>query len=664
MCGIVALARPPLADRSTAPVRTATELVRHRGPDDEGYLLWDGSPQPHVFAGSDTPRAVRDALGLGDLPGAADWRVAFGHRRLSIIDLSPAGHQPMVHRMSGLAVCYNGEIYNHVELRRELKQLGHEPRSHSDTEVLLHAWLEWGPASLSRLNGMFAFVLLDPRSGGSLHAVRDRFGVKPLYFARVNDAIAFASEIKQLRSLPGFVPRLDETVARDYLAFGLIDHTSRSFDAGITQLRGGERAVVHLDDARLPTRIERWYDPKPMAFRGTAADAANEFRARLAESVRLRLRADVPVGSCLSGGLDSSAIVCLAQRALTEQHEAPTQITITACYDEQRYDEWRYAEQVVRQTDARAVRVWPSIERLQAELNLQLWHLDEPVGSTSQFSQWCVFDGAAEAGLKVMLDGQGSDEQLAGYGGSDAALYAGLLRRGAIGRLASEAWSFRRRHGAIPIAQMLLAVRNVVPPVDAVLPSSVRLAPAYPEWLVAHDGDAFARSAPRDLNDYLREQLLVTSLPVLLRYEDRNSMAWSVESRVPFLDYHLVEFLAGIPDRLKLRNGVTKWLLREGLRDVLPEAIRTRADKMGFVTPEELWLTQTATEWFREGIRAAVDASPQLFDRRKTMAMIEATITGKRFFTFEPWRILCFGRWLSEVATGYERPAVAMQHAT
>ena len=660
MCGILGLARSIAAPGgSTSALRAATEIVRHRGPDDEGYLLWDGEGAPRVFAGHDTARESRDALALRELPEEEAWRAALGHRRLSIVDLSPAGHQPMVHRATGLALSYNGEIYNHVELRRELEQAGHAFSSHSDSEVLLHAWLEWGPGCLSRLNGMFAFVLLDPRDGGTLHAVRDRFGVKPLYHARVRGTVAFASEIKQLRALPGFVHRLDEGVARDFLALGLVDHTDRTFDAGITQLRGGERAVVRLDDPQLRVRTERWYELRPAAFRGTDADAAAELRSLLADSVRLRLRADVPVGSCLSGGLDSSAIVCLARRALDEHRDGAGQITVTACYEEQRYDEWRFAEQVVAQTGAHPVRVWPSVERLQSELDLQLWHMDEPVGSTSQFSQWCVFGGAADAGLKVMLDGQGSDEQLAGYGGSDAPLYTGLLRRGALAELYAEASSFRRRHGVFPLAQLILAARNVVPAIDALLPGRVRVAPSSPAWLASSVPSAHETGATRDLDDLLRQQLLVTSLPVLLRYEDRNSMAWSVESRVPFLDYRLVEFLSGLPERLKLRRGVTKAVFREAMRGVLPEAVRTRGDKMGFVTPEEVWLRRSASDWFREGVAAAMDAAPGLFDRGRALAMVEAMIAGDIPFTFDPWRILCFGRWSTAISSASERPAVA-----
>lgn len=656
MCGILGLARArgaaPVSARS---VMQATEIVRHRGPDDEGYVLWTDGTTPRRFAGPDTTTASRRAYALDDLPLHADWRVALGHRRLSVVDLSAAGHQPMVHAETGLAVCYNGEIYNHLELRAELEQLGHRFRSASDTEVLLHAWLQWGTDCLQRLNGMFAFMLLDPREPATLHAVRDRFGVKPLYVSRVGGLLAFASEIKQIRALPGFAHRLDEDMARDYLAYGLMDHTARTLDAGVSQLRGGERASLRLDDPALTLDVRRWYDLPASAPIRSRRDAAEQLRHLLDDSVRLRLRADVPLGSCLSGGLDSSAIVCLAHRALRDANGGAGQMTVTACFEDERFDEWRFAQQVARGTGASAVRVWPSIERLQAELDVQLWHLDEPVGSTSQFSQWCVFDGAADAGLKVMLDGQGSDEQLAGYAGSDAPLYAGMLRRGALGSMAVEVASFRRRNGHLPMGQLLIAARSAMPGIDAFLPK--RLAPRVmaPSWLIAPD--AMRRSDPsRDLASHLRRQLLDTSLPLLLRYEDRNSMAWSVESRVPFLDFRLVEFLAAQPDAFKSHRGVAKVLLRDAMRGVVPNAILDRRDKMGFVTPEQRWLTQDATQWFRSGVDLALDAAPDLLRREPVHAMMDAMIAGSMPFTFEPWRILCFGRWLTSIAASFVRP--------
>lgn len=565
----------------------------------------------------------------------------------------------MVHAGSGLALCYNGEIYNHTELRGELRTLGHEFRSQSDTEVLLHAWLEWGVECLPRLNGMFAFVLLDPRSA-ELYAVRDRFGVKPLYVGRVNDSLVFASEIKQLRVMPGYSFQLDEAVARGYLAYGLVDHDNRTFDDGVKQVRGGEYAAVRLDDPDLGVTLSRWYELKAARFAGSLQRAASDLRTLLEDSVRLRLRADVPVGSCLSGGLDSSAIVCLAHRLLSSGGASAGQVTVTACYEDSRFDEWNYARQVVERTDARAVRVWPNIERLESEFDVHLWHLDEPVGSSSLFSQWCVFGGAADAGLKVMLDGQGSDEQLAGYGGADAPLYRSLLRRWSLPGLVGEMTAFRRRRGTLPLGPLLAAARSAIPSLDSILPSRLRAGARAPAWVLGSSTAPFARADVPDLGGHLRDQLLRTSLPALLRYEDRNSMAWSVESRVPFLDYRLVEFLAGIPDTFKLHRGTTKLVFREAMQGVLPEPIRERTDKMGFVTPEEVWLRRTATTWFRAGVELAIELAPQLLDADRTWALFDSICNGSRAFTHEPWRILCFGRWLGTVMTSGPRVAESM----
>jgi asparagine synthase (glutamine-hydrolysing) len=551
----------------------------------------------------------------------------------------------MTHRATGVTINYNGEIYNHLELRGELERAGHAFESHCDTEVLLVAWVHWGPAALPRLNGMFSFVIFDPRDGGTVHAVRDRFGVKPLYWARVGDMIALSSEIKQIRALPGFAPRLDELAASDYLACGLVDHSSRTLDAGIHQVRGGERLVVRLDRRPLQVETYRWYQLTPRSYTSPASASA-ELLELLTDSVRLRLRADVPIGSCLSGGLDSSAIVCLARRALSDHGTTAGQITVTARFDDQRFDEWQFARLVIEQTRANSVEVWPSFDRLRDELDRQLWFMDDPFGSTSMFSQYCVFEGAAGAGLKVMLDGQGSDEMLAGYGGSDAPLYAGLMRRGSLLRLGQEVLSFRQRQGAVPVSQLVIAARNVFPMLDALLPARVRAHPPAPRWLRASPSFERSLGASRDLGMHLEDQLLATSLPALLRYEDRNSMAWSIESRVPFLDYRLVEFVAGLADELKFSRGLTKVVLRDALNGVVPEPVRNRRDKMGFVTPEREWLKGPGRAWFLGGVREAADAAPELFDGDAVVREAEEIADGRASFSFLPWRVLCFGRWL------------------
>ena len=647
MCGIFSLIRSTDGETSTATLAAGTSLARHRGSDDAGYLLWQRNQRASVYAGADTSALSRTTHRLSDLPGVARWQVAFGHQRLSIIDLSPLGHQPMIHADTGLAIAYNGEIYNYVALRAELQQLGHTFASESDTEVLLAAWAEWGPSCLHRLNGMFAFVLLDPRDG-TVHAVRDRFGIKPLYWARIGGGIVFASEIKQIRSLPTFQPQLNLSTAGDYLTLGLLDHTRYTFDRGIEQLLGGERAEIHLDAESPRMTVTRWYELKPERWSGSDADAVARFRELLTDSVRLHLRADVPVGSCLSGGLDSSSIVCLAHQALREQNAGAKQVTVTACFDDERYDEWFFARQVIHQTQATAVRVWPTMPDVQADLDRVLWHMDEPFGSTSMFSQWRVFGAAADAGLTVMLNGQGADEQLAGYAGrTHVALFTGLLRRVAIASVAAEMVGWRRRTGRLPATEVVLALRNLVPGFDLVLPERLRAVANKPDWLRLQAPSHVNANPPQDLNDSLRRQTMSISLPALLRYEDRSSMAWSIESRVPYLDHRLVEFLAGLPEHLKLRRAETKVVLREAMQGIVPAAIRRRRDKMGYATPERVWLCETDPQWFRSSVMAAAEAAPDLFDPDAVGKLVDDVISQRRRSPRIAWRILCLGRWLS-----------------
>jgi asparagine synthase (glutamine-hydrolysing) len=651
MCGILTLARPPQAGPArTEALARATRLARHRGPDDEGYLLWRQGGAARIYAGAETGDASRRMHGLETLPDVADWQVAFGHRRLSIIDLSPAGHQPMLHAPSGLAISFNGELYNYLELREELSKAGHEFHTQTDTEVILVAWAAWGPECLHRFNGMFAFSLLDTRAG-ALHLARDRFGVKPLYWTRLGEQLAFASEIKQLRALPGFAPQIDQSTARDYLATGWLDHSRHTFDENIQRLSGGERAVVRLDAPVPAPEVIRWYELKPEAWRGADAEAPERCRELLRDSVRLRLRSDVPLGTCLSGGLDSSAIVCLIKQLQQNEGLTNGQRTVTVRYDNERFDEWPHAAKVIAHTGADPVQIWPTVERLQSELDQILWHLDEPHGSTSQFNQWCVFGAAAGAGLKVMLDGQGGDEQLAGYGGSTVtAMLAGLLRRGRWSAFVSEVNALRQKNGRAALAQALLATRNLAPAMDYLLPADWSFAAAKPLWLRLDAPTRQPTRPPRDLTESLQRQILFAPLSVHLRYEDRLSSAWSVESRLPFLDYRLVEFLLGLPERLKLRGGRSKVVLREALRGVIPEEIRERKDKMGFVAPEPVWLRGGATDWFKQGVEAALDIAPEFFHADETRRMVNETVSGQRHFSMEIWRILCLGRWLKSLS--------------
>ena len=665
MCGIGAL-YCPAGMVSAETLRETQQVVRHRGPDDEGIACFyrDGRP-PAIQGGPDTPEAVytahlpyAPARGLPDPTGAY---VALTHRRLSIIDLSAAGHQPMCSPDGGLWITYNGEVYNYVELREELAGLGHHFRTQTDTEVILAAYRKWGRDCLSRFNGMFAFVLFDaPRR--CMFAARDRFGVKPLYYWRSPAGlIAFASEIKQFSVLPGWNPRLNGQRAYDFVNWALCDHTDETMFEGVFQLRGGEAVEIDVSGGRPPAAgrggklpTYRWYDLKPRPFSGTFEDAAAEFRQLLTDSVRLRLRADVPIGSCLSGGLDSSSIVCVMNGLLHEQDASALQKTFSACSDVKRFDEREYIEAVVRHTGTDAHYVYPRIERLFDLLDDITWHQDEPFGSTSIYAQWHVFRLAAEAKVKVMLDGQGADEQLAGYHNYFAPHFGHLLRRLRWAALWHELQATSRLHGYSVIWGVKQALNNVLP--EALRQPLRRLAGkpgASVPWLDlarlgAEPRDPFLEAGAakaKTVQAMSRSQFAATSLPMLLHWEDRDSMAHSVEARVPFLDYRLVEFVLGLPDEHKISGGQTKRVLRAGMNGILPERVRNRVDKLGFVTPEEVWVREQNPDLFRRALRETVDAAAGVV-KPGSLALLDDTISGKRPFDFLIWRLVSFGRWV------------------
>ena len=648
MCGILSVVN--LRGKSSGVnLIDATGIIKHRGPDDEGFLTWVPGQQPEVWAGDDTATSTKNHWNYNKLSPDARFKVGFGHRRLSILDLSPAGHQPMVYQKAGLAITFNGEVYNYLEIKAELDRLGHWFTSTSDTEVILHAWEEWGIKCLDKFNGMFAFVILD-YNNKELYAVRDRFGVKPLYYYKSESALYFASEIKQIRTSPDYKFRMNETVARQFLATGAVDHTEDTFDVKIKHVPCGHYLYMDLSNDRGEFEKKRWYTLKPSKWTGSYDEAVVQFRNLLTDAVSLRLRSDVKVGSCLSGGLDSSSIVCIAAGLLKKKGEYEGQETVTACYDNARYDEWNFAQEVIKITSAHPHRVFPGFQQLLQEIDLFLWHQDEPVGGTSAFSQWAVFKATHEAGLKVMIDGQGADEQLAGYSGNGLPLYAGLLGRARLLSLYDEALHFKKVNGAWPYGFLLGAMQlNLGKNFAKALPQRLRLRQQEIDWLNGPEPATIHRTPASTLQENLFRQLYEEPLPALLRYEDHNSMAWSVESRTPFLDYRLLEFTMGLPERYIYKRGVRKVLLRDAMHGILPEAIENRKDKMGFVTPEEVWLKGEGKEWFLNGVEDTLKLLPAMFNETKVREFCANMIGGKMPFDFTIWRILSLGKWYASM---------------
>ena len=644
MCGIAGVvSRDPEA---LGAVRGMTDALRHRGPDDEGYLLAaaDGTSVA-AFAGRDT----LGALGLPPMPRRppAGVEVALGHRRLSIIDVGPGGHGPMASADGRAWVTYNGEIYNYLELREELRALGHSFRTSSDTEVLLAAYDQWGPDALARFNGMWAFALVDTRRG-ILLAARDRFGVKPFHYYADDRLFAFASEIKGLLAHPGVRARADEKTVLGFLVRGALDEGASTFFEGIRALPASHRLILDIRTRRL--EVERWYDLPPA---GTRRADPMRLRELLRDAVRLRLRSDVDVGTCLSGGLDSSSIVALTASLRTETTGGRRR-AFSVTYTDAGLDESAFIDAVVAATGVDAARTTATAADLWHDLPALIRHQDEPIPSPGPYSHWRVMALAHQAGMKVLLDGQGADEILAGYHYQYGPYLAEIAARRGLGAAWREAAAAHRVTGR-PLGFFLglLAYHRLpLPPAarrwalerfttHGYLPARL-LDPAVTARLGAPPGE---RHQPQPtLAAERMADLWRTSLPALLRYEDRNSMAFGIEARTPFLDYRLVEEAMALDAEDLIRGGWTKAVLREAMAGLVPEPVRLRRDKLGFPTPESRWLGELAPR-VRELLgaktaRVAGFLDPSGFQR--WLSVPDPILARRRGL----WRLLCVELWI------------------
>ena len=607
-----------------APDPRRIDIVAHRGPDGRGWVELDSAAGP----------------------------VCLGHRRLAILDLSDAGLQPMSDPSGRYAIVFNGEIYNFVELRAELETRGHRFRTQTDTEVLLAGYAQWGEAALDRLRGMFAFLIWD-KEARSLFAARDRFGIKPLYYVAGPSGVAFASEIKQLLGLPGLSGRMNVARVHDFLASGMADHTGETMHDGVRQLRAGECARVRTDDGlpRSPAvSVTRYYTTAVDGLEMSEDEAAARFGELLERSVDLHLRADVAVGSCLSGGLDSSSIVCL----MAQRVPADTRVhTVSACYRDERLDEKPYMDLVVGAAGSIPHFVFPRPEDVFASASDITWHQDEPFGSTSIFAQWCVFEEARKAGIKVMLDGQGADEPLAGYHNAFPHHMCELARRGQVRQLMRTLVERRRDHGVAPMRQLGQAVLATAPQrlvaiaraldrrampfgssSDAHLDTPLLRAHGNPDGAFALAGRALDLAPVRDIATLSQTLTFAANLQMLLHWEDRNAMAHSIEARVPFLDHPLVEFALGLGNAHKIVGSDTKRVLRRAMRRILPEPILERRDKLGFATPEEAWFRGPLRGTVHDGVEKTLALYPDLLDGTQARRLRDDMLQGRRRFDF------------------------------
>lgn len=606
MCGIAGIIAPD--DRDLSAIIPITNKIAHRGPDGEGFLV-------------DSQAGLVVARGGPGLGTRTHGQVALGHRRLAIIDTNERALQPLAREGSDTWIVFNGEIYNFIELREDLKSLGHVFTTTSDTEVILAAYTQWGTGCFSRFNGMWALALYDRRRRVVVLS-RDRLGVKPLHMAVADGALVFASEIKAILASKLVSAKADWQRLMLFLRHGLINVDDGTCFDGISLLPPGHFAEVSIDD---PTSI------KPVAFWHISAalkrdqdqlsfgDAVERFRSLFLSAVDLRMRSDVPVGACLSGGLDSSSIVCAFSRDRSAS-ETPLTSVFTSAFPGTRHDESIYAEAVVQQTGARMHKVVPTLDGLINDLPTLIETQDEPFTTPSIYAQWLLMREARRSGVPVLLDGQGGDEALCGY---RKYLYFHLFelnRKGHYGSASAHAWNMSTTgdRGALDISN---AFRYLPGWLQTARPSiSTALKPAAAtSW---HEA-SFALTDRADVELCQIDDLRRYSVPALLRYCDRNSMAWGIESRLPFLDYRVIEFALSLNSSLKVRNGQTKALLRSGMRGLVPDIVLDRRDKMGFETPEIEWITGRLRPWMTARFQADDFFLKDVFDPTRLVELFD-----------------------------------------
>jgi len=548
VCGIAGEIRFDGERSSLTTTRAMCDAQVHRGPDDEGYY--------------------------------AKGPTSLGIRRLAIIDLRK-GLYPLQNERNSIHLIFNGEIYGYRDLADKLERAGHEFYSKTDSEVLVHAYEEWGATCLEKLNGMFAFALWDEPEQ-LLWIARDHFGIKPLYYHQRKEFFTFASEIKPLLTRPDIHPRPNESVIRNYIGTGRVDDTAETFFDGIRQLRPAHQLLIRPSGV---VKMERYWAPKiSHELNSNSYEKEVENTRRLfVEAIRRQLVSDVPVGTCLSGGIDSSSIVC----AIKKFRADPTISTdgriktFSAVFPGYPIDESRYARAVCETAEAEYNPVQPTASELWQDLPVLVKCQEEPFASTSIYAQYRVMKRAKERGITVLLDGQGNDELLCGY----IPLYLQYLQT-------------LRKH-----EKYCRLLTEGIRSSDLLGPLIKPHIPTYLKGLLAHGKSLLRRASPtrataitvskgseNDLPSTLEVLTSVNGLPALLRYEDKNSMWHSIEARVPFLDRPFFEYVASLPLDRKLCDGWTKHIFRRAMSGILPEEIRLRRSKIGFETPEKRWI--------------------------------------------------------------------------
>lgn len=585
-------------------IQKMNNALMHRGPDDKGTYL--------------------------------DQAVSLGSLRLSILDLSKNGHMPMISEDKKIVITYNGEIYNFQEIKKVLTKKGYKFNSNSDTEVILYSYQEWGSECVEKFKGMWAFTIYDKQKS-ILFLSRDRFGVKPLYYYFDNNKFIFSSEIKGI--LKHKIPRIaNEALIFDFLHYNLLDHTEETFFSGIKKLNPGSNLI--FDCNRKEIKIENYYNLKKRIKQNKDV-TKEEIRSKFIESVKIRLNSDVPVGSCLSGGIDSSSIVCVMNKLNNKKINL-----FSLVFPGKSIDETEFQRKVVQNTDSIWHKTTFNDEDILKDLNDFIYTQEEPVLSLSPYGQYRVMKLVKNNGIKVVLDGQGADEILAGYHGFFAYYLSELFLNLSWWTFIEEIKDYYTTHSTFKPLFNFFAI---------MLPK--RLTKYYlrknNSFISNEFFDKYIKRKSKDIiwdtNDlktilYLSETY--SSLPQLLRYEDKNSMRWSVESRVPFCDHELVEIILSLPSKRKIKAGKTKIIFKNAMNKIIPNLIRTRTDKIGFETPDaDLLKTQQGKKFASAIINSNRFKKRAYWNEDIASKMLEEHSNGDNDNATDIWKMIILEMW-------------------
>lgn len=583
MCGIAAIIDYAKIEPKVEDIKSMTDLMAHRGPDGEGFFIKGG--------------------------------VALGHRRLAIIDTDHRSDQPM--RRSHLHLIFNGMIYNYLEIKEELISIGVTFTTTSDTEVILEAYHQWGIAAFNRFNGMWAIILYDKKENKVICS-RDRFGIKPLYYTHINDKIYFASEIKAFKAIKAWKPKINHTRLLEYLAYNMSDHTNETMFDGVFQLPKSHHGIIDLACNKMA--INRYYD-----INKSKTNDGSEFMALFHDAIKLRTRTDVPLAASLSGGMDSSSIVSIMANKMDYKPD-----TYTLAYPGHQLDESHFALLVNEQYNIQSHLITTTEKYLAQHLDNLVYQQDEPFTGVTVMAQSHIYENVNKGGYKVMLGGQGGDEILCGYDKFSVGYFKERIKTNPFTAI-GEIYRFKKLKS--------FTLKQALEKIEGYNDSNKNKPVTW--YFIPKDqvNPRFKRSEENNIFQMSYNLLFGLGVSSLLRYEDRNSMTFGVESRIPFLDYRLVEYCLHMPSDLKLRKGITKYILRASMKGVVPDDILNRNDKMGFVTPQNEWLNNNR-DYYLKLAYSALDKMP-FVNRDKVYALM---LKDNNFL----WRVINTGLWISK----------------